>query len=116
MRALFTTLALLLAAGAAHAQGPSRENPTTILCLEPSGRSVPPVCQVPGSRLDSREFICQCFEGGMRTIVPICPQGVEPPPESRALERARRAAVTSGSLVGATFAGRPICVAPRNSR
>lgn len=107
-------LAAALACGAAQPQPAGRTPATTILCLEPSGRSVPPVCHVPASRLDPSEFICQCFGGGMRTVTPICPEGVDPPPESAALERARRDAVKSGSLVGATFQGRPICVAPRS--
>ena len=117
MKTLFPILAaalgLALAAGA-HAQAPSRASPTTILCLEPSGRSVPPLCRVPASRLDPSEFICTCPGGGMRTVAPICPPGVDPPPESAALERARREAVRGGGLVGAAFQGRPMCVAPRS--
>lgn len=114
MRPWIIGLAAALACGAAQAQ-PVGENPprTTILCLEPGGRSIPAICHVPASRLDQSEFICQCFGGGMRTVVPICPDGVDPPPESAALERARRAAMKGGSLVGATFQGRPMCVAPR---
>lgn len=112
MRVLLPILALAaVAAGAAEAQPPARAAPTTIVCLETNGRSVPAVCHVPGSRLDQREFICQCFEG-MRTVVPICPSGVRPPPEGAALNRARREGARTGSLVGASFKGRPICVAP----
>ncbi|HEY8616370.1 hypothetical protein [Phenylobacterium sp.] len=106
-------LAMALAAGAVQAQAPSRETATTILCLEANGRSVPPVCTVPASRLDPREFICLCSEGGMRTVAPLCPAGVAPPPESAALQRARREAMKGGTLVGGTFQGKPMCVAPR---
>ena len=114
MRPWIIGVAAALACGAAQAQPAGQTPPrTTILCLEPSGRSIPALCHVPASRLDQSEFICQCFGGGMRTVVPVCPDGVDPPPESAALERARRDGVRKGSLVGATFQGRPICVAPR---
>jgi hypothetical protein len=114
----WTPLAPLLAfaafaAPAALAQ-PVGENPptSTILCLDVSGRSLPPVCKVPPSRLDPTEDICLCHEG-IRVTAPICPPGVKPPTESLALERARRAYLQKGTLVGATFEGRPMCVAGR---
>jgi hypothetical protein len=44
--------------------------------------------------------------------VDVCPPGVAPPPESAAYLRERYAAVAHGSLVGASWRGRPICVAP----
>jgi hypothetical protein len=107
--------ALGLCAGMAMAQ-PLNENPptTTILCLDVSGRSLPATCRVPASRLDPREDICICPAGGERVTAPICAAGVRPPAESAAYENARRAAVSHGSLVGATFHGQPMCVAPRN--
>ncbi|MCR5881162.1 hypothetical protein [Phenylobacterium sp. J367] len=114
MRALIPAVAILLAAGAAQAQAPSRDTPTTIVCLEPGGQSVPPTCHVPASRLDQKEFICQCFGTGLRTVVPVCPAGVDPPPETGKLNKARREGAKAGSLVGATYEGRPICVAPRS--
>jgi hypothetical protein len=40
---------------------------------------------------------------------------VRAPAESAAYERARRAAVQRGSLVGATYQGKPMCVAARNA-
>ncbi len=47
--------------------------------------------------------------------MPICPKGVSPPPESAAYEKARLAAVTNGSLAGAMYQGKPMCVAGRNA-
>jgi hypothetical protein len=70
---------------------------------------------VPASRLDPREDICTCPLGGERVTSPICPAGVRPPAESAAYEKARHAAVTNGSLVGASFQGKPMCSAPRNA-
>ena len=35
--------------------------------------------------------------------------------DSAAYETARHAAVKNGSLVGATYQGKPMCVAPRNA-
>jgi len=111
--ALLAAAAAGLIAGAAAAQ-PGRPDPaTTILCLDPGGRSRPATCWAPTSRLERGQYICQCALGQPVTVS-ICPPRVAPPPESRALERARREAVRRGSLVGATFQGRPICVAPRN--
>ena len=107
-------LGLALCAGAAQAQ-PINENPptSTIMCLDVGGRSLPVRCNVPGSRLDQREYICLCDEG-QRVAVSICPAGVKAPPEGLALMRARREAVRErSSLIGATFEGRPMCVAPR---
>jgi hypothetical protein len=108
--------AVSLGAGGALAQ-PVGENPptTTILCLDVSGRILPATCRVPASRLDQREDICTCPMGGERVTTPICPAGVRPPAESAAYERARHAAITRGSLVGATYEGMPMCVAPRNA-
>lgn len=114
MRALVLLVPFVLA-GVAHAQ-PIAENPPTktIQCLEVSGRSIPPVCRVPGSRLDPREDLCTCPEGGQRIEVAVCAKGQRQPPEGRALNLARREAMRDGSLLGDLFAGQPICVTPRN--
>ncbi|HEY8572242.1 hypothetical protein [Phenylobacterium sp.] len=109
-------LGLALTAGAAYAQ-PINENPptTTIQCIDVSGRSIPARCQVPASRIDQREDICLC-DDGQRVEASICPAGVREPAEGVALMRARREALrTNRSLVGATFRGQPMCVAPRQN-
>lgn len=115
MKVQALTVLVALAAGAAAAQ-PIGENPPTrtIQCIDVGGRSIPPVCRAPASRLDTREDICTCPDGGQRIEVSICAKGQKPPPESRALNVARSAAVRDGTLVGDTIDGRPICVAPRN--
>jgi len=114
MRLAIFSLSLALAAAAAVAQ-PISENPPTRTkqCIEQSGQLIPPVCQVPGSRLDSREYICTCPNGGMPVDVAICAKGQTPPPEGRALIRARSEGVRDGSLIGDKVGDRPICVAPR---
>jgi hypothetical protein len=105
---------LTLAAPAAQAQ-PVGENPptTTVICLDGSGRLLPATCRVPGSRLDPTEYICLCHNIGVPVTVPICGPGVKPPHENTAYERARARAMKGGSLVGATYQGQPMCVAPR---
>lgn len=114
MRALVLLVPVLLG-GSAAAQPINEVPPTrTIQCIEVSGQSIPAVCRVPGSRLDSREDICTCPNGGQRVEVAVCGDGQRQPPEGRALNRARRDALRDGSLLGDTFAGQPICVAPRN--
>lgn len=107
---------LFLAAGAAAAQSLADNPPkATIVCLDVAGRSLPATCKVPGSRLDAREDICLCPAGGDRVTIPVCGKGVRAPGESLAYEKARRAAVSHGSLVGATFNGQAMCLAPRNA-
>lgn len=115
MRIHTLSILLMLGAGAAQAQ-PIGENPPTrsIQCIEVSGQQIPPVCAVPGSRLDTREDICTCPGGGRRVEVAVCAKDQAPPPESKALNVARREAIRDGSLLGDLFAGQPICVAPRN--
>lgn len=115
MRAILIA-ALALTAGAAAAQ-PIGENPPTrtIQCIDVGGQSIPPTCQVPGSRLDKREDICTCPAGGQRVEVAVCAKGERAPPESKALNIARRQGLRDGSLLGDTIEGRRICVAPRNS-
>jgi hypothetical protein len=108
-------LASLAAIAAPASAQPIGENPPTktIQCIEVGGRLIPAVCKVPGSRLDLREDICTCPDGGQRVEVAICPKGQTPPPEGRTLNRARATAASDGTLVGDTVDGRPICVAPR---
>lgn len=109
-------LALLagLAAGTVQAQPVSERPPTwTIQCVDVSGALEPTVCKVPPSRVDATEFICSCPRGGMRTRVPICAAGDEPPPEKVALNRVRREASRDGTLEGDLFEGRQICARPR---
>ena len=115
MRLQTLTAVLALAASGAFAQ-PINENPPTktIQCIEVGGQEIPPVCQVPGSRIDPREIICTCPAGGQRVEVAVCAKGEREPPQSRALNRVRRDAARDGSLLGDTFDGRPICVRPRN--
>jgi hypothetical protein len=112
-RQIFTAI-FVLAAGAAGAQPVSENPPTwTIQCIEVGGQLIPAVCKVPGSRLDPREDICTCPDGGQRVQVSICPKGQTPPPEGKALNIARREAARDGSLIGDKVGDRPICVAPR---
>lgn len=115
MRLQMLGLALALAAGAATAQPISENPPTrTIQCIEVGGQIIPPVCQVPASRLDPREYICTCPNGGQRVEVSICAKGQKAPPENKALDVARRLGIKDGSLVGDMVGDRAICVAPRN--
>ncbi|MDB5495692.1 MAG: hypothetical protein JWP86_3029 [Phenylobacterium sp.] len=106
--------AAALLSGSAVAQSVSDPTVTSI-CLDPSGRTIPVTCHsMDASRINQREDICQCLRGGDQITVSFCPPGVTPPAESAAFEAGRRKAVVKGSLVGASWQGRPICVAPRN--
>ncbi|HEV2531045.1 hypothetical protein [Phenylobacterium sp.] len=112
---------MILGAAAALMSGPATaqsiaDPSVTSICLDPTGHTVPVTCRShDASRIAQREDICQCLHGGDQVTVPFCPRGVKPPAEDVAFEHARRSAVVKGSLVGATYAGRPICVESRSN-
>ncbi len=101
------------AAGAAFADSPK----TRTVCLDPAGKNLPANCKIAqASRIaGGHEDICLCPAGADRVEAPICPPGVREPAESAAFEKARKAAVKNGSLVGAVYNGQPMCVAPRSA-
>jgi len=107
-----TLVAALALAGAASAQ-PGQGGDRTSQCIDTGGQLIPAVCQTPGSRINTRELICNCTNGGLRVEVPVCAKGQKPPAEGKALNVARREAARDGSLFGDTVNGQPICVAPR---
>jgi hypothetical protein len=107
-----TLLAALALVGAANAQ-PGQGVDRTTQCIDAGGQLVPPVCQTPGSRINTRELICNCTNGGQLVEVPVCAKGQNPPAEGKALNVARREASRDGSLFGDTLRGQPICVTPR---
>jgi hypothetical protein len=110
---------MILGAAAALMSGPAlaqsvADPGVTSICLDPGGQTRPVTCRSQNaSRINQREDICQCLHGGDQVTVPFCPRGVKPPAESAAFEHARRSAVVNGSLVGASYQGRPICVESR---
>ena len=114
---LMSALAALSVTGAAQAQashqGHGAHPATTDICLDVNGGRLPVVCKMSGGRLDAREDICTCPQG-VRTEVSVCQTGQEAPAATVALNAIRREAARDGSLVGDTFEGKPICVAPRN--
>lgn len=116
-RIILNRLALAASAAvlAGVAQAQSIANPhLTSICLDPAGRTVPVTCRsTNASRVNQREDICQCLHGGDQVEVSICPSGVKPPAEDVRFEKARRGLVQKGSLVGATYQGRPVCVESR---
>lgn len=108
-------LSLSVAAGAAMAQ-PSADRDMTTVCLDVTGKVVPAVChdQIAG-RLQSREDICLCG-AAERVAIPVCPEGVAPPPESADVDKLRRDYVRGHhDLVGASWQGQPMCAAPRKA-
>ena len=113
--ALFGAALFAASAGLAGAQPLGPNPPTqTVICVDVGGQSLPAVCNVPASRLDKREDFCTC-RTGTQVDISICPDGVKAPAENRAYEKARKAAVKNGSLIGATYEGQPMCVMGRNT-
>ncbi|HWE46967.1 MAG TPA: hypothetical protein VG407_13160 [Caulobacteraceae bacterium] len=90
---------------AAGAGQPQREE--GMICLETNGSESPSVCQRGDVWHDAD--LCTC-KSGMRFKIPVCAPGQKPPPDSVAVDRARREAMKTGTLYGATYDGRPMCV------
>lgn len=117
MRSIMTFALVAISAvlvSAASEPGSSPLNPATrTICLDLGGETRPAVCQGPASRLDGRDDICIC-RSAQRVEAPVCGSADRPPAENRAYELARKEAARDGSLVGDSWQGRPMCVAPRN--
>jgi hypothetical protein len=109
---VLAVLSLLLAGSAGAQTGKGVAPGTTIQCIRVDGTEAPPLCDVPGSKIDKSEYLCTCRDG-QRIAVPICGPGERRPPESVALHKVRRELSRDGSLVGDRFEGRPICLDPR---
>lgn len=105
--------ATLLAASAGLASADSIDKTSTTICLDAGGRQTPVHCKSQdASRLNSQEDICICPGATLQVKASLCAPGMHPPPESAAYEQARLKAVSHGSVVGATWQGQQICVAP----
>lgn len=105
-----------LAAGAAGAAGVTPKSMT--ICLDSGGRQLAAQCHIAngGSRLDAREDVCTCPAASQMVKAPVCADGMAPPAESAAYEQARLKAVSHGSVMDATWQGKPMCVAPITRR
>lgn len=107
--------ALSFTAGIAGADSLADNPPkSTTICLQAGGELAPSQCRAQASRLDAREDICICPAATIQVKAPVCGPGVQPPDESVDYAQARLKAVSHGSLMGATWHGQPMCVAPRN--
>ncbi|MDB5429158.1 MAG: hypothetical protein JWP35_274 [Caulobacter sp.] len=100
---------MLTLAGSAGAQP---QQAVREICIDPGGRSEPISCSVYGGRTGASENVCSCATNASKVVVPVCPDDVRPPAESMAYERARKEAARDGTLVGDTFQGGPMCIAP----
>ena len=99
--------------GLAGSAGAQPDQAIRDICLDPGGHSEPIACNATGGRTRASEDVCVCPAGSMKYVAPVCPQGVSPPAENLAYDRARKAAVQGdGSLVGDTYQGQPMCIAP----
>jgi hypothetical protein len=114
MKAVIALAAVAALLGGAAVASPG-DNTTTV-CLNVAGQQRPVTCRSQAaSRIKQTEDICQCLSGGQPVKIAICPHGVAPPAESAAYEQARYAAVQHGSVLGATYQGQPMCVAPHGA-
>jgi hypothetical protein len=110
---LLAGTALALGAGAASADSMGAK--TTTICLDSGGHKAPVRCTTQdASRLSNREDICICPAATRQVTAPLCAPGQKPPGESAAFERARLQAIVHGSVVDASWQGKPMCVAPQD--
>ena len=108
---LFAAAALTLSGGLASAD--SLDRSSTTICLDGGGHQAAVTCtRREASRLNQQADVCICPAASLQVKAPVCPSGVKPPPESASYEQARLKAVSHGSLAGAAWEGRPMCVAP----
>ncbi|HEY3950939.1 hypothetical protein [Phenylobacterium sp.] len=112
-------LSILLAAGAvslaaALAAQAADAPKTQTICLASGGQQRPATCHGygGGSRLAAQDEVCTCPGAAQMVKAPTCAAGETPPSESAAYEQARLKAISHGSLEGATWQGKSMCVNP----
>jgi hypothetical protein len=115
-RAIIAGLAGAIAvasAGAAAAQPQTNRPGLAMVCVDVNGELRPPTCrQGLATRIAATEDSCVCPRG-QRYDATVCPPGVAGPADSLAANRARKDFLHAhGTLVGASFEGRPLCVPP----
>lgn len=99
--------------GAGLASADTIDRGSTSICLDGSGHQRQVHCRgQDASRLNQQADICICPGATRQVTAPLCPPGVKAPPESMDYVQARLKAISHGSLVGATWRGQPMCVAP----
>lgn len=108
---LVAGIASMSSCGALAAGQPQPEE--GMICLETNGAEAPAVCQRGDAWHDAD--LCTC-KSGMRFKIPVCGPGEKPAPDSVAADRARRDAMKTGTLYGATYQGRQMCVDVRHPR
>ena len=99
--------------GAATAVADGQHSEEGMICLETNGAESPAVCQRGDVWHDAD--LCTC-KSGMRFKIAVCAPGQKPPPDSVAVDRARRDAMKSGTLEGANYNGHPMCVDVKHPR
>lgn len=105
--------AVALCAAAASAQPQTNRPGLAIVCVDANGELRPPACrQGLATRVAPTEDACVCPKG-LQVEASVCPPGVAAPPDSLEANRARNEVLRhQSSLVGASWRGRPLCVAP----
>ena len=113
IRACIIGAVLALGAVGAQAQPDTNRPHLAIVCVDVNGALRPPAChQGLTTRINPTEDSCVCRTGN-RVEASICPPGVAAPADSLAVNRARNNVLRAQKdLVGATYEGRPLCVAP----
>ncbi len=111
MRTFILSTVFALAATAAVAAEHHGVGGEGTLCLDGNGGNHPPTCKLgDATRLTTTPDICLCLGPYQTVKAPWCGPNETPPNESAAFEHARAKAVKSGSLFGATYEGKPMCV------
>jgi hypothetical protein len=90
-------------------QPPAPKLGKTQICLRSNGHTEAGACRVIGTG-STRSDICRCPPGTRLTDVSICSIGMKAPKEDGAFRAWRAQTAKGGSLVGAEYQGKPVCV------
>jgi hypothetical protein len=112
MRLLIIASIALLAAACADKTATPTANVVTA-CIDPSGSQDVVNCVKHGWSLFSKdEGFCTCPTAAREVKATPCAPGERPPAEDAEYRETLKSASADGSLVGDTFHGKAICVAP----
>jgi hypothetical protein len=90
-------------------QAPAPKLGKTQICVRSNGHTEGGRCKVIGTG-SSRSDMCRCPAGTRLIDVSICSVGMKAPSEDSAFRAWRAETAKSGTLVGAEYQGKPVCV------
>jgi hypothetical protein len=119
MRKLLITAAFIVLAGCTSQAGTTLADSETVgdACVDVSGQFEPAACDLKGPTVNGSSLgFCTCPATSRRIEASFCAKGSHPPVDNTEYNAAVREAIAKdSSLVGDTFQGKPMCIAPRST-